>query len=213
MDDLDRILDREDVFVPLLVDEIHHRGHGRGLTAASGARDQDHALVVGGEFRERRGQTELGESRRLGRNAAQHGIEAPLLAVHIGAKTAEARNVAAGVEFAIAEQLETFVFVEDGHHQAFRVLVREHLCVCLRQSAIDPHARRGATVDVNVARPGVARALEQRLQTIQIGRGRREGTETERVGLVARRDAIGGLSAGARRRRGRRGGGRRRSGR
>ena len=57
--------------------------------------------VVGGETRERRRQAELLEARRLGRDEAEDGVDAALLAIEIDAEAAGARDLVAEIEVAV----------------------------------------------------------------------------------------------------------------
>ena len=72
---LDRVLDREDVLGALLVDQVHERRHRRRLAARRRAGDQHHALVEVGELRERVGQAQVFERRRLQRDAPEGRVE------------------------------------------------------------------------------------------------------------------------------------------
>ena len=63
VDVLDRILDREDVLVPLVVDLVDHRRERRRLAAAGRTGDEHQAARPLGERREHRRQAELLEAR------------------------------------------------------------------------------------------------------------------------------------------------------
>ena len=71
--DLDRILDRDDVLPPRAVDVVDHRGERRRLSRAGGAGDEDEAAVLLGEAahagREARDRSKLGTSFGITRNA------------------------------------------------------------------------------------------------------------------------------------------------
>ena len=63
VDELDRVLDRDDVLVAVAVDLVEHRGEGRRLAGAGRARDEDQAAVLLGELRDAVGQAEPLEAR------------------------------------------------------------------------------------------------------------------------------------------------------
>ena len=72
MQDLDRVLDRDDVLPPCAVDVAEHRRERRRLAGAGSARDEDESAVLLGEPRDPRGQLqslEAGTSRGITRNA------------------------------------------------------------------------------------------------------------------------------------------------
>ena len=75
--DLDRVLDRDDVLLPRAVDVVDHRRERRRLPRAGRARDEDEAAVLVGEPRDAGRQRELVEAsaRRFGITRKANEIE------------------------------------------------------------------------------------------------------------------------------------------
>ena len=89
MEELDRILDREDVLVPRLVDVVEQRGERRRLARAGRAGDEHEAARVVGEFVELRRHVELFEAADVGRDQPEGGRDALALEEHVDAEARE----------------------------------------------------------------------------------------------------------------------------
>src|SRR6266480_4470931 len=89
MDVLDRILDREDVVLPLGVDLVNHRGERGRLAAAGGAGDEHEAARALGEVREHRREAELLERADLFRNQSIDGGNRAALIEQVAAEARE----------------------------------------------------------------------------------------------------------------------------
>ena len=88
------------------VQQVDHRRERGGLAGAGGAGDQDHALVVVAELLDDRRQAQLVDARDLGRDGAEHGADAGVLAEHVDAEApALGRHVGEVEVVALAEML------------------------------------------------------------------------------------------------------------
>ena len=88
------------------VQVVDHRGERGRLAGAGGAGDQDHALVVVAQLRDDRRQRQLLERRHVGRNRAERGADAGVLAEHVDAEApALGRHVGEVEVVALAEVL------------------------------------------------------------------------------------------------------------
>src|SRR5687768_17397285 len=99
MDVLDRILDGEDVLLPLVVDLVDHRGERRRLAAAGRAGDEHEPTRTFGEFRENRRQVELLEAANLLGNQAVDRGDGPALVEDVAAEAADAADAEREIEF------------------------------------------------------------------------------------------------------------------
>ena len=102
---LDRVLDGDDVVVPVLVDDVEQGGEGRGLAAAGRAGQQHHALVVVGEPGERGRQPQVAQGGRPGGDHPEDGVDPPLLPVGVAAEAPLALQGAGEVDLpALAQE-------------------------------------------------------------------------------------------------------------
>jgi hypothetical protein len=92
VDELDRILDGDDVLLPLAVDLVDHRGERGRLAAARRPRHEDEAARELRHVDDRRRQAELMELRRLMGNRPERAADAALLVVHVAAETGDAAD-------------------------------------------------------------------------------------------------------------------------
>ncbi len=99
---LDRIFDRDDVILALLVDQPEKGGERRRLAATGRAGEQHEPLVVVGELGERAGQAEARERRHFERDGAQHDAEAALMAVDVAAEARPAGDRPGEIDLAVA---------------------------------------------------------------------------------------------------------------
>src|SRR5436190_2094377 len=76
--ELDRVLDRDDVVLAVLVGVVDDGGQRGGLAGAGRPRHQDQALVQHGRFLEERRQPEVVGGQHLGRDLAEDGAAAVL---------------------------------------------------------------------------------------------------------------------------------------
>src|SRR5690606_40090484 len=88
--ELDRILDREDVRVLVLVDVVEHRRQGGRLARAGRPGDQDQALRLVDQFAEDRRAAQVFQRQHLGRNGAEHRACAAILVEGVDAEARQA---------------------------------------------------------------------------------------------------------------------------
>ena len=98
VEELDRILDREDVLVPGLVDPVEERGERRRLAGAGRAGDEDEPARLVGEVVEPRRHPELLERLDRLRDQPEGGADARALEVGVDAEAREAGNRVGEVE-------------------------------------------------------------------------------------------------------------------
>jgi len=99
MQELDRVLNRDDVVGSRRVDAVDHRRKGSGLAGAGGSRDQyQPALLLANGFHGAR-QVQLFDGANLGGNDAQHHAHVPALLEHVDAETAQAGDAVGHVKF------------------------------------------------------------------------------------------------------------------
>jgi hypothetical protein len=92
VEELDRILDREDVLVPCPVDLVDQRRERRRLAGAGGAGHEDEAARLLRELREMRRQTELVERLDLRRDHAERGAERRALEEDVHSEPGDGRE-------------------------------------------------------------------------------------------------------------------------
>jgi hypothetical protein len=98
MEELDRVLDREDVLLPLAVDDVEHRGQRRRLARSGRTGDEDEPARLAGELLEHGGQAELTELRDLVRNAAECGADRTTLEEAVDSESGDAGDRVGKVE-------------------------------------------------------------------------------------------------------------------
>src|SRR5207247_5899105 len=101
VEELDRVLDREDVLRPVAVDLVDQRGERRRLTRARRARDEDEPARLLGELVQRRRDAELLERLQLGRDETEGRPDRLALEVDVHTKAGEARDRMREVELAV----------------------------------------------------------------------------------------------------------------
>ena len=87
VDILDRVLDGDDVALPLPVDEVDHRGEGGGLARTGGARDQHQAAVVAGQRLEDGGHAKFVEGANAAADGPEDGTHASQVAEYVDPET------------------------------------------------------------------------------------------------------------------------------
>ena len=127
VDELDRILDRDDVIVARLVDVVDHRAERRRLAGAGRSGHEHEPLVQLAELQDVRRQPELLRGQDLGRDDAEHRARALAIREHVGAEARQPDNlvgevgVVPGVELRAVllrhDRLEQRVDVADGERR------------------------------------------------------------------------------------------------
>jgi hypothetical protein len=105
MEELDRVLDRDDVAVHLAVRRVDHRGQRRRLARAGRARDQHETARQAGERLDRLGHAEVLERRDRDRDHADGERDGAALLEDVAAEAAEARQAEGEVDLAVDVEL------------------------------------------------------------------------------------------------------------
>ena len=178
--ELDRVLDRDDVILPRLVDVIDHRAERRRLPRSGRSGDQHQALVQLAQVQDERRQPELLGGEDLRRDDAEH--RAPPLAIgeDVCPEARQPRNFVREVGIVMLLELRPVVRRHDGIEQAPHDVVRQH-----RNRFVEPdHAavladeRRRADGEMQIRRTGGTHRVEQSID--------RRGALTASVGLMIR---------------------------
>ena len=104
MDELDRVFDRDNVLGEIRVNVIDHRGERGRFAGAGGSGDDDETFLEVAEFFEGLGEFEFVEGEDLGRDLAEDGGLAPVVAKEVGAEAGETGDLVGEVEVAAFEK-------------------------------------------------------------------------------------------------------------
>ena len=151
MEDLDRVLDRDDVALTGPVDVVDHGGERRGLAAPGRSRDEDETALFVGEAPDGLGKVQLTEGAGMGTHQPEDHPDRRALAVAVDPEAAEVRD---GVgEVCLVGLLEVLPgpllhdLLGDLHH----VFGLDHRHIGdARQLAVDPHPGWGPRLQVEV---------------------------------------------------------------
>ncbi len=122
VDELDRVLDREDVIGAVAVDLVDHRGERRRLTGAGRAGDEDEAARLHRQLGERGRKTELLQRLELFRDHPERGAERLALEVDVDAEAGQTRHVVRGVDLTLDLELLLLLGREHAVEQLLRVV-------------------------------------------------------------------------------------------
>jgi hypothetical protein len=167
MEDLDRVLDRDDVLAPRRVDVVDHRGERGRLSGAGGARDEDQAAVFLGQLLDTDGQAQVLEARHDLRDHAERERGRAALAEAVDAEAVQVRAHVGGVKLAgLAERLQLRgVRRGDRDQDRLEVLLGEGLIALERfERAVRTDDRRHLDLEMHVGRTGVDSVSEQRVE-------------------------------------------------
>ena len=162
--ELDRILDRDDVERLALVDRVDHGREGRRLTGAGRAGHEDQATRLACELEEHLRQAErLGRLDHL-RHEAESRREAVALEVDVDAEAGDAGDGIGEVDLPVDLEPLLLLGREDAIEKVARLLRREHVEVLeRREAAAHAQQRRRPSRDVEVGGVLVSGALEKRV--------------------------------------------------
>ena len=162
--DLDRVLDRHDVPVVVVVDVIDHRAERRRLARAGRSGDEDETALVVGELADDGRQPERLERRDVALDAPQHEADRAALAHHVHAEAAETGNGIGEVGLGRADELLGALLRHDRERDPLGLHRRDRCEVGPIEPAVDAEERRRAHLDVYVRSAplyGVAKQLIQ----------------------------------------------------
>jgi hypothetical protein len=99
MEELDRVLDRDDVGAAILIDVLDHRRQRRRLARAGNSRDEDETTRLHRDLLEHRGQAQLADRLRLIRDGPHRVAEGAALLIQVDAEPSDARYTDREVAF------------------------------------------------------------------------------------------------------------------
>ena len=167
--DLDRVLDRDDVDLLVGVDEVDQRGQGRRLAGAGGARDEHEATGLERELADHLGHTQLDERLGADGDAAEDQPGGPPRLVGVDAEPPDAGQRVGEVRLVRPGELHRERRGQHlGHHRR-RVLRVQLGDLQATQATVHPQSRRRAHLAVQVG----AAAGDQGVQERDDGLGRR----------------------------------------
>src|SRR5690606_15454636 len=142
--ELDRVLDREDVRVLVLVDVVEHRRQGGRLARAGRAGHQDQALRLLDQRAEDGRAAQVLEGQHLGGNGAEHRRRAAVLVEGVDAEARQARDLEREVDLEELLVVAALLVRHDVVDQRVQLLVVQRRDVDPAHVAIDPDHRRQA---------------------------------------------------------------------
>ena len=143
------VLDGDDVLVRRAVDEVYHRGEGRGLAAARRARYQDDAALLHGEAPDHVGQAQILEFRHPERDEPHDDGDGPALLERVYPEPAYPRHGVGEVRLAVPLELLDQPGRDDAVEHLRRVLRLQLLLVLYRREQA-AHSHHGFDADLQV---------------------------------------------------------------
>ena len=162
VENLDRVLDRDDVHLTVRVDEVDHRCERRRLARTRRAGDEHEAARLERKVPDDPRDAELGEARRAHADETEHHRRRPARLVGVDAESADARDRVREVRLVRPLELVDEVRRQDLREHVVGVHRREHGHLEAPETTVDTHARRGADLDVEVRGFGLDDGVEQR---------------------------------------------------
>ena len=148
--ELDRVLDRDDVVGPVVVDVVDHRGKRGRLARAGGAGDQHQAARLHRDVLEDLRRVQVVERQHHRGNVAEHGGGAAVLVEGVDAEARELRDLERKVGLVELFVRLPLLVIHDVVHHAVHFLVRQRWHVDPLHVAVDSdhgrHARRQVQV-------------------------------------------------------------------
>ena len=123
--ELDRVLDREDVVLLLFVDHVEHRRQGRALARAGRAGDEDESARFGAEVAEHLRHAERVEAGDVLRHEAEGGADRAALEEAVDAEAGDVGDRVGEVELFAGLEALALVVVEDRVDDLARLLAGE----------------------------------------------------------------------------------------
>ncbi len=114
MDELDGVLDGDDVIVPLLVDEVHHRRERGGLSRAGGPRHEDQPLAQKTEVEHGLRQAELLRGQNRDGNRPKDRSDAVSILEHVHAEAGKSGDLVGAVDVSLLFKDAPRLLVENG---------------------------------------------------------------------------------------------------
>ena len=150
--EFDRILDGQDVTCKHLVTVLQHGGQSRALAGPGGSHHQDQTVLFHDQRAENGRHVQAFQRRDDKRNAAQDSCHRAALLERAEAKTADARQADAHVEFAGVVEFFKLARAEHFGNQLARLGRRQRLIVQLQQLPVDLDQDGGTGRQVDIRR-------------------------------------------------------------
>jgi hypothetical protein len=131
-----QLLDREDVLVPRVVDQVEHRGERRGLARAGRPGHEHEPARLLGEVLEHRRQAERAELRHLVRDQAEGRRHRRALHIRVHAEAGLPRDRVGEVDLPVRLQPLTLLVREDRVDDLTRELRRQMRVIQRVQPAV-----------------------------------------------------------------------------
>ncbi len=164
MDELDRILHRQDVIVARLVEEIYQRGQRRRLARSGRTADQHQALVIVGDFGQMRGQPELDDRRRLLGDDAEDTVVAAVIVEDVRAIAAGLRDDVAEIDLMRLLQRVPLRLRQHFLQHGLGLRGREGIALRAQQVGGQADDRRLADGEMKIRGPLIARGDQKRVE-------------------------------------------------
>ena len=149
--ELDRVLDRQDVVLALFVDHVDHRRQGRALARAGRPGDEDEAARFRGQLAQHLRHLQRVERGDVLRDQAEGGADRAALEEAVDAEAGDAGDRVGEVELFVVLEAFALVVVEDRVDDLARFLAAEHVEPLHRHDlALVAHAGRHPRRDVHV---------------------------------------------------------------
>ncbi len=133
--ELDRVLDREDVVVMFDVDHVDHRRQRRALPRAGRAGDEDEAARFPGQVAQHLRNLEVVERRDRVRNEAESGADGSALDEAVDTEAGDVRDRVGEIELFLVLEAFALVVVEDAVDDVASLLPGQHREALHRQDA------------------------------------------------------------------------------
>ena len=161
--ELDRILDGDDVILPVLVRMVHDRRQRRGLAAAGRSGDQHEPLVEHRRLFQDRRQTEVVRGQDLRGDLPEHRADAIPLLEEIGAEARDAGDLVSEVDVAgLFEDLDLVLRRDLVEHRA-QIVIFQRIVLDPFELAVQAHDRLLTGHQMEIRRALVEHELEERV--------------------------------------------------
>ena len=149
--ELDRILDREDVVLALVVDHVDHRRQRRALARAGGAGDEDETARFGAELAQHLRHLERVQRRNVLRHQTEGCADRAALEEAVDAEASDVGDRVGEIELFAGLEAFALVVVEDAVDDLASLLAGEHVkALHMDDLALVAHRRRHPGRDVHV---------------------------------------------------------------
>ncbi len=176
MDELDRVLHRQDVIVARLVEEVHQRGQRRRFARSGRTADEHEPLVVVGDLREMRRQPQLDDRRRLFGDDAEDAVVAAMIVENVRPIAAALRNDVAEIDLMGLLQRAPLRRAHHFFQHGLGLLGSEGIALRAQQVGGQPHDRRLADREMKIRGALIPRGDQKRVEprlALRAGDGQR----------------------------------------